>query len=101
MKPIVLSLSSWEDLRNRLIDDYPASVILIKEKMKATLGFTVRRHGEQVIGPDPYHRYSSYSYEPPPIITYYTDDIRLDFYDERKRTWFLLKYGDYLLDQTY
>lgn len=95
----MLSLAKWEDLRNRLIDDHPASVMLIQEKMKSTLGFTVRRHGEWVEGTDPYHVFNSYAYEAPST-RYYQEDIRLDFWDERKRTWFLLKYGEYLLDQS-
>lgn len=98
MKPVVLSLSQWTILRNQIIDDYPASVMLIKERMKSTLGFTVRQHSEWIDGPDPKYTHNSYAYESPPT-QHYHEDIRLDFWDERKRTMFLLKYGEFLVDQ--
>lgn len=50
----------------------------MREKMKQVLGFTVRRHREyqELVG--------SLNY------------IHLDFYNEPKKTMFLLKYGEYL-----
>lgn len=78
-KPIILSEERWAQLRARLIEDNPSSVILIREKMKVVLGFTVRRYRD-VFGNMPIHR------------------ICLDFYDDPKRTMFLLRYGEFLHD---
>ena len=77
-KPIVLTHKQWEKLKNRLTNDYSPSVMMLSYRMKDKLGFTVREHRSwtERIG--------------------YTNDIRLDFYDEPKRTMFLLKYSEYL-----
>ena len=77
-KPITLNHRQWEKLKNRLTNDYSPSVMLIRNKMKKTLGFVDREHHwwtEQ-------HGYMSH--------------ICLDFFDEPKRTMFLLKYSEYL-----
>ena len=81
-KPIVLSEEKWGKLHRRLAQDNHPSVILIREKMKAVLGFTVRRHREWADDPN----FGKY-----PIET-----ICLDFYNEPKRTMFLLKYSEFL-----
>jgi hypothetical protein len=77
-KPIVLTQSKWAILRERLTADYSPSVMMLSYRMKDRLGFTVREHREwtQQRG--------------------YMTDIRLDFYNEPKRTMFLLKYSEYL-----
>jgi hypothetical protein len=76
-KPIVLTHGNWEKLKNRLTNDYRPSVLLISSKTKEVLGFTVREHRFfENIG---YHSH-----------------ICLDFYNEPKRTMFLLKYSEYL-----
>ena len=77
-KPIVLSHGQWYKLKERLTNDYSPSVMMLSYRMKDKLGFTVREHTAwtERIG--------------------YTNDIRLDFYDEPKRTMFLLKYSEYL-----
>ena len=77
-KPIIMSEKAWGKLHQRLARDYPASVIIMREKMKRVLGFTVRLHRE---------------YEE---LRGSLRCIHLDFYDEPKRTMFLLKYGEYL-----
>jgi hypothetical protein len=79
-KSIILSQSKWYNLRERLTNDHSPSVMMLSYRMKDKLGFTVREHREwtQQRG--------------------YMTDIRLDFYNEPKRTMFLLKYGDYLED---
>jgi hypothetical protein len=79
-KPIVLTHSEWEKLRNQLYKDYSRSIIMISWKMKEKLGFTVRE----------YQAWREDS------ILYKTSDIRLDFYSEPKRTMFMLKYSEYL-----
>jgi hypothetical protein len=77
-KPIVLTHAKWSKLRDRLTNDYSPSVMMLSYRMKDKLGFTVREHREwtQKRG--------------------YMVDIRLDFYNESKRTMFLLKYSEYL-----
>lgn len=77
-KPIVLTQKQWDKLSYRLTNDYSPSVMMLSWRMKDTLGFTVRKHTAwtERIG--------------------YMTDIRLDFYNEPKRTMFLLKYSEYL-----
>lgn len=80
-KPLILNEKQWAKLHTRLSQDNHSSVMLIRTKMRSVLGFTVRRHREwqQDMG-------GSY-----PI-----DLIHLDFYNEPKRTMFMLKYSEYL-----
>jgi len=78
-KSVKLNAQCWEKLYNRLKLDYPASYVLIREKTKKTLGFTVREY---------------YEYQPGMVHKKYF--YFLDFYDESKKTFFLLKYGEYI-----
>ncbi len=87
-KPIILSEAQWAPLHYQLSKDYHSSVILIREKMKSVLGFTVRRHREWVREEGPGGDYNGYGH--------YENTIRLDFYNEPKRTMFLLKYSHFL-----
>jgi hypothetical protein len=80
MKSIAYSLADWEDIQNKIRQDYPPSVTLIRSKMKRVLGFTVREHREFVAKMD-----GGYS----------NTTIHLDFYNEKYKTLFLLRYGDY------
>ena len=80
-KPIVISKSTWHSLVDQIKSDYPTSVILIRERMKFVLCFTPREHTEWKPRDNDYTAY--------PITT-----VRLDFFDEKKRIMFLLKYGD-------
>jgi hypothetical protein len=82
-KPVVLSEAQWVKLHTRLCQDNPSSVMLIRIKMRHVLGFTVRRHREWKTDPDFGHKY--------PV-----DTVYLDFYNEPKRTMFVLKYSEYL-----
>jgi hypothetical protein len=77
-KPIVLTQSKWYKLKERLISDHGLSVMMLTYRMKDKLGFTVREHREWTEQRG------------------YMTDIRLDFYNEPKRTMFLLKYSEYL-----
>ena len=81
-KPITLSRIQWVILKNRLYREFPRSTLLIREKMKERLGFVVREH--------------SYIQE-----DRYEQCICLDFYNEPKRTMFILKYSDYLDNKKY
>ena len=80
-KALVLSEGKWLEIYNRIAKEYPPSVLLIRKVMRRELGFTSRTHRiwRHDIG-------GSY-----PI-----DQIHLDFYNEPKRTMFMLKYSDVL-----
>jgi hypothetical protein len=80
-KPIVLDKYRWEVLYDHIKQDYPLSTVLIRSRMRETLGFTLREHSEWVPKMDG---------------GYYEVTMRLDFYDEPKRLMFLLKYGEFL-----
>lgn len=78
-RSVKLQTKQWEKLQKRLKEEHPLSVFAIREKMKSVLGFTTRH----AYGPLP----GSHIHEP---------IVHLDFFDEPKKTMFLLKYGDYL-----
>jgi hypothetical protein len=80
-KPIVLSEKAWLKIYNHIAEHYPPSVLLIRNKMQNVLGFTSRTHQE---------------WEPKMDGGYYETSIRLDFYNEPKRTMFLLKYSEFI-----
>lgn len=82
-KPIEVSLKNWAKLEKKLRDDYPLSVSLIRDKMKKVLGFTSREY----IG------LSTATYP------FTQKCIMLDFFSEKKRTFFIMKYGEYLNDR--
>ena len=82
-KPIELSHSQWKQLRVQLQKDYPPSVMLLRSKMQAKLGFVDReyKHWDDNIG-----KYGGYR----------KNCVMLDFYSEKKRTFFMLKYSEYI-----
>jgi hypothetical protein len=80
MKPITLTKIQWAELKEKINNDYPPSVSLVREKMKRVLGFTPRF----------YERYDEKS-------GWNKIEIHLDFFDDQKRTMFLLKYSDYVI----
>jgi len=82
-KPIRLTKREWSVLKEKLSAEYPPSVLMIRGVMKLKLGFTVREHRD----------YTDYDYKKNPN-SYLT--IYLDFFSEKKRTWFLLKYSDFI-----
>ena len=81
MKAVKLTLSQWEDILDQIKKDYPKSVWMIRSRMKSVLGFTTREHREW--------REDYVSMIPATM-------MHLDFFDEPKRTMFLLKYGDWI-----
>jgi hypothetical protein len=81
MKPITLSLEQWRKLKVQLNRDYPKSVMVLRYKMREVLGFTDRYHNQWVPKMDG---------------GYFDEVIHLDFYNEPKRTMFLLKYSEYV-----
>ena len=78
-KPIIINKSQWEVLYNRFKQDYPLSTVLVRRRMREVLGFVPREHSEWI---------------PKMSGGYHLITMRLDFYDEKKRIMFLLKYGD-------
>ena len=99
-KPIVMSSEQWNSILDRIKQREKPSVYLSRSKMKEVLGFTVRDHREYVKDPDyvkrPQDKDEWYNMESSGWfegkINVHT--IRLDFYDDQKRTMFLLKYGN-------
>jgi len=79
MPTLKLTVKQWQAIRTDLHTEHSKSVFMLKHKMKSVLGFTVREHNEWVIKPDG---------------SYGEHSIRLDFYNERKYTVFLLKYSE-------
>jgi hypothetical protein len=92
-KPIILSEKAWLNIYNRIAKEYPPSVLLIRDKMRSVLGFTSRTHNEWI---DSHVDISDVSYKTKWQIT----TIHLDFYNEPKRTMFLLKYSEFLNDDS-
>ena len=81
MSTLKLTVDQWRKIRADLHTEHPKSVFMLKGKMRQVLGFTVREHSEWIPKLD--GGYSDYS-------------IRLDFYNKRKYTMFLLKYSEIL-----
>jgi hypothetical protein len=99
MKPVVLSVSQWQRIRAELHTEHPKSVFMLKDKMRKVLGFTVREHNEWVETKKELYA------EPDWLSTgqegfyknkHHEHSIRLDFYNERKYTMFMLKFSEYL-----
>jgi hypothetical protein len=98
MKTLVLTPNNWRSIRDVLHQEQPRSVLALRNKMKDVLGFTIREHRVWVEGKvDPVHitdgiiideRYGQY-----------VDQVHLDFYDERKRDFFLLRFSEHLNKQ--
>lgn len=82
-KPIELSHAQWKRLLERLKQDYPPSVLLLREKSKAKLGFVPREHKDW---DDSIGKYGGWR----------KNCIMLDFYSEKKRTFFMMKYSEYI-----
>jgi hypothetical protein len=78
-----MSEVQWNRLRERLLQDYPKSVLLLSWKTREILGFTVRSHEWWELDQETYKNRPK-------------QHICLDFYNEPKRTMFMLKYSEYL-----
>lgn len=88
-KPVVLSEKDWLKIYNQIAKEYPPSVLLIRDRMREVLGFTSRTH-EEWLSRDVNRKDVEYGTK------YRITTIHLDFYNEPKRTMFLLKYSDYI-----
>jgi len=82
-KPIELSHKQWAKLYEQLTKDYPPSVMLLRTKMKSKLGFVDREYKDWDNSMGKYGGYRK-------------NCVMLDFYSEKKRTFFLMKYSDYI-----
>jgi len=101
MSTLKLTVSQWQRIRAELHTEHPKSVFMLKSKMRAVLGFTVREHQEWITDPKAYTEESTTLSN---LIDFEQDgwykgkrhehSIRLDFYNERKYTMFLLKFSE-------
>ena len=82
-KPIEISHKQWKVLSEQLYQEYPHSVMLIRSKCKAKLGFVPREYKEW---DDTIGKYGGW----------HKNCMMLDFYSESKRTFFIMKYSDYI-----
>lgn len=85
MKPLILTEQNWAKLRYQLIQTQPKSVMLSRGKMREVLGFTDRKH---IVWINEVNKWGGMGFQ--------ETEIHLDFFDESKRTFFLLKYGDWI-----
>jgi hypothetical protein len=99
MKALIITHAQWDRILEEIKKRERPSTYLSREKMKQVLGFTKRNHEEWVkkedaIEHDPdsdwLHSDLGGWYEGKT----YQGTVHLDFYDEQKRTMFLLKYGN-------
>ena len=87
-KSIKISESQWLLLRAQLKKEHPPSVMLTREKMRRVLGFTTRSHREWKVEDGPGGMYDGHGQ--------YQYTMFLDFFDEKKKTFFLLRYGNFI-----
>lgn len=86
IKSVRLTEKNWESLLSELKKTYKTkpSTYLVRSRMRTVLGFTTRY--QQAYTPVPNTK-GEYYKEP---------QVLLDFFDEKKYTMFLLKYGTFL-----
>lgn len=76
---IYVSDSNWEILKSRLISEHGRKILMLREKCRAKLGFTVRYHSAWVCNDSRWQK---------------KDSIYLDFYDPSYQLIFFMKYSD-------
>lgn len=86
IKSIKLTEKKWDELRDELKTRFKSkpSTILVRSRMREVLGFTPRHQGAWTPIPNTKNEY------------YKEALVFLDFFDEKKYTMFLLKYGNFL-----
>ena len=100
MPTLKLTVEQWRKIRADLHTEHPKTVFMIKDKMKRVLGFTVREHTEWVDdrvsddrgGFDLFSTMQEGWYKG----NRHEYSIRLDFYNERKYTMFLLEFSEFI-----
>lgn len=75
MKPVKLRKEDWLKIREDLLLIHPKSATIMRWKMKEVLGFTLRE-----------------------ATSVESKFLYLDFFDEKKQSFFLLKYSEYIND---
>jgi len=85
MKSLKLTTDQWLVIKKEIDRTHPTSVTMVRWKMKQVLGFTVRKHTQWITK---VNKFGGMGYQ--------EELIYLDFFDESKRTFFLLKYGDWI-----
>lgn len=104
MKPIILTHKTWDLIQQRIREEYPPSISLISWKAKIILGFTVREHRAWIPNKNYDREMMEYALESKknhwlliePSKGSTETRIHLDFYSEKKRTMFLMKYSEYI-----
>ena len=95
---MIMRPEQWNTVLEHIKQREKPSVYLSRGKMKETLGFTVRDHREYVNDPDYVKLPSTGEWHDLELGWFEgkknVHTVRLDFYDEQKRTMFLLKYGN-------
>ena len=81
MKPVILTPDQQKKIRDQLHEEHPKTVFMLRNKMRDVLGFTVRDHK---------------AFIPKMDGGYYDLQVHLDFYSEKKRTMFLMKFSEIL-----
>lgn len=83
--PITLTEKQWGDIHLKLAREYAdrPSVLIMRSVMRRELGFTVRRHTEYI---------EEQAHLDAPVWVWPKSLICLDFYDDAKKTLFVLKY---------
>lgn len=83
---LILKPDQWQEIRLRLMEEYPPSVMLIRSRMREELGFTVREH-QRWVSVKPGEGILTNSNQ-----GYLRLEIHLDFYNDAMQSWFQLKY---------
>jgi len=113
MRPVILNVRQWQEIRAQLHQEHPRTVFMLRTKMKDILGFTVRDHTSWIDKPSEEYRREVKDYhlrqsqltknndlftmlDIEPSKGQSVSQIHLDFYSERKRTMFLLKFSEIL-----
>ena len=99
----------WYELQKKLVEEYGKSVVLIRDKCRRELGFTIRAHkglvpylekwGPRVLsgaGVSEYGEVGQNFIEKNKHKMVYDDQVHLDFYSESAMSWFVLKYSEWL-----
>lgn len=104
-KALILTRKQWEDALKKIKATNHPSIYLIRDRMRTVLGFTPREHEEWIIEPNQPIIKGSLGLPSSPLGIDLDLDmlfsnsgktlrrtVHLDFYDESKKTMFLLKY---------
>jgi len=96
MKPIILTPMQWSRIFSEIKKREKPSTYLSRAKMKEVLGFTNRNHEEWVKIDTANRQHADWDIDAEGWFKDRTQElsVHLDFYDEQKRTMFLLKYGN-------